>query len=248
MNQNITTPTTATPVPMTPVQIKMKELKEATDRRQAEIHEKLEMKRVEKQLEYVASPAYETALIAQAKLDVIKNNIGTVSTMMKELEKIPSESFESTGEIKVRSYPIGTQHFGHEIGNILGLLTTLNQLFIDKQVSAAFNIVPSSIVEVQACMNAFGKAAYYNKTKHEVIQAEPGDLEQAKLAISAFADSIGCEYIDMSKMTQEAYEAFYSSAETKAKKKKEQIDAAIELENQAIESGEGRTTISAENI
>lgn len=153
-----------------------------------------------------------------------ESNIKKMKNMMASLEAIAPEKLPDFPEVKVRAYPQGVRHFGQELGHLVGVMNSLQGVFLDNQKEAAFAICETNEAELEDVALAFGRPAYYSKANHRVEPAIPGNYEQAKNLLIEFSNNLGLAVPDMSRFTKSAYNHYFQLENLKAERKHSEIE------------------------
>lgn len=173
-----------------------------------------------------------------------KENIESLREILSALGDIDSERLADGTEIKVNAYAISKSYFGEEVGLLLGVLTTLDSLYLDDHIEEGYLAVPGiDSTDVEDFFDSFGKTAYFSKRLGEGIEEERGNFKLAKIALQEIAEAMELD-VDFKKFTEKRYNRYFELAQLRVDEKVASQNKAIAVAKAKATQGEGKLTLT----
>jgi len=209
----------------------MATLQQLQEQARQQVQEKLEEAKIRAQKALLSN---DKLLDAQVKLALLAETTNKLTELDNQCEALVESMpvYSSVTREQRKWNPSRVYGYGNHIALLTGLLTGI-QYSIKEHREQLLALTGLTEDLVEQTLEAFGRQAYYSKVQHEVVQAQPYNLEALLSWLSVIEVTLGI-VLDKTKLTETNMDIQFRIAENKAIQQQAEAEEALLLHQQAI--------------
>ena len=155
-----------------------------------------------------------------------------LNTLITQVNAIDPFTAKDGSKYGIRVFPIAT--FGLGFGQLIGLIKGSDNAFTDEMLAEYSAITGVSAVELREASHYLGSPSYCTKAGN-VVEAIPCQFSKFQPLLISIAMTIGLDAFDVSEITENCINLWFTKEELKAIKTAKEIAEAEKLDTETAE-------------